>query len=87
MASYQKQAKDLTSYLLHADAKANLKAALINSTAIINTVDFDAKLNGRKFARDDYEKKDNRWKYIYRAGKANADIARAAAAQWLSELK
>lgn len=87
LRSYQKQAKDLTSYLLHADAKANLKAALSNSIAVLNTVDFDAKLSGRKFANPDYEAKDNRWKMVYRAGKENATIAKTAATQWISELK
>lgn len=87
LRSYEKQAKDLTTYLLHADAKANIKAALSNSIAIINVVDFDATLNGRKFAKPEYEAKDNRWKMVYRAGKENATIAKTAATQWLSEIK
>jgi hypothetical protein len=87
LKSYQKQAKDLTTYLLHADSKANIKAALSKSISIIDSVDFGATLNGRRFAKPEYEAKDNRWKMVYRAGKDNAAIAKAAAAQWLSELK
>jgi len=87
LKSYQKQASDLTTYLLHADAKANIKTALTNSIAIINNVDFNATLNGRQFANKEYEAKDNRWKMVYRAGKSNASIAKAAAMQWISELK
>lgn len=87
LKSYQEQAKALTSYLLHADAIANIKAALSNSISMINTVDFDATLNGRQFANKEYEAKDNRWKMIYRAGRTNAVIAKTAATQWISELK
>ena len=49
-------------------------------------VDFDAKLNGRKFAIAQYERKPQEWKLAYRAGKEPVERARAFAEQWLKEM-
>lgn len=54
-------------------------------------VDFNAQLtdkNGKKyFVNKDYERKDNRWKMAFRAGKDAVETARAFAGQWVSEIK
>ena len=78
----------LRKYYFAADAKGNIKASLTNMIAVIDDVDFSAELvNKRIFAKKEYEAKDGNWKVTYRAGKENAMLVRAAAAQWLSELK
>jgi hypothetical protein len=54
-------------------------------------VDFNAQLterNGIKyFVNKDYERKDNRWKMAFRAGKPALEAARAFAEQWMNEIK
>jgi hypothetical protein len=54
-------------------------------------IDFNAQLttrNGIKyFVNPDYERKDNRWKMAFRAGKPAIDVARSFAEQWTSEIK
>jgi hypothetical protein len=54
-------------------------------------VDFAAQVterNGIKyFVSKDYERKDNRWKMAFRAGKPAIEAARAFAEEWLSEIK
>lgn len=57
-----------------------------------NDIDFAAKLvpaEGGKmaFANPTYEKKSSQWKMCYRAGKEAVQAGRAAAQQWLGELK
>lgn len=54
-------------------------------------IDFNAQLttrNGIKyFVNADYERKDNRWKMAFRAGKPAIDVARSFAEQWIGEIK
>ena len=56
-----------------------------------NDIDFSAAVtdkNGKKvFANPVYEKKSNRWKMAFRAGKEVVEPARAFAQQWMSEIK
>ncbi|NCU05914.1 MAG: hypothetical protein GXC73_18265 [Chitinophagaceae bacterium] len=54
-------------------------------------IDFDAELitrNGKKyFANPAYERKGNRWKMAFRAGKDVIEPARAFVERWMSEIK
>jgi hypothetical protein len=54
-------------------------------------VDFSAQLiekNGTKyFVNPDYERKGNRWKMAFRAGKESVETARALTQQWMNEIK
>lgn len=54
-------------------------------------IDFAAQLterNGIKyFVNPNYERKDNRWKMAFRAGKPAIETARAFAEQWMNEIK
>lgn len=67
--------------------KTRLKAFL-DATA---EIDYNAALyekNNRKyFVKPEYERKDNRWKMAYRAGKEVVEPARVFASQWLNEIK
>ena len=53
-------------------------------------IDFNAQLtekNGIKyFVNPDYERKGNRWKLAFRAGKSAVETARAFAGKWISEI-
>jgi hypothetical protein len=59
---------------------------------VVATVDFDAQLTQpdkygiRKFVKADYEKKDNRWKAIYRAGREVNGVVTAFVKDWMKEL-
>lgn len=79
----------LRKYLQASDVKGNMKAALKNVIEMIDNVDFNAELttNKRFFVKKEYESKNANWKITYRAGKENATLVRAAATQWLGELK
>lgn len=86
--NYESDLSLLRKYINAADAKENIKTSLNNMIAVIDNVDFSAQLiNNRTFAKKEYEAKDSYWKFTYRAGKENAMLVRAAAVQWLSELK
>jgi hypothetical protein len=54
-------------------------------------IDFSAATtvkNGKKyFVKAEYERKDNRWKMAFRAGKEVVEPARAFVEQWISEIK
>ena len=54
-------------------------------------IDFGAQLtekNGKKyFVNPDYERKSNRWKLAFRAGKDAIAAAREFAQQWMNEIK
>ncbi|HET8772981.1 MAG TPA: hypothetical protein VFP80_04290 [Thermoanaerobaculia bacterium] len=69
-----------------ADPKELVKARLEQFLEATEDVDFDATLNGRKFADKQYERKPQEWKLAYRAGKAPVEKARAFAEAWLKEL-
>jgi hypothetical protein len=71
---------------LPADPKELVKARLEQFLKATEDVDFDAKLNGRKFASAQYERKPQEWKLAYRAGKEPVEKARAFAEKWLGEL-
>lgn len=75
-----------------ADPQLLIKKRLQSYLQIASTVDFDAKLTEadkygiRKFINPEYEKKDNRWKAIYRAGREVNGVVAAFAKDWLKEL-
>ncbi len=86
--SYERDLAALRKYLSASDSKGNMKAAITSVIALIDKVDFSAQLtSNNRFANKDYEAQSYNWKFTYRAGKENAMLVRAAAAQWLSELK
>ncbi len=62
--------------------------AFMDATA---DIDFNAQLtekNGIKyFVNPDYERKGDRWKLAFRAGKSAVEAGRAFAGQWLAEIK
>lgn len=69
-----------------ADAKAAVKKRLRDFLEESKNVDYNAKLNGRRFANAAYEDKSSEWKLCYRAGKEPVEKARAFATAWLAEL-
>lgn len=74
-----------------ADPTILLKKRLQGILDITENIDYAAELQDRGrfkvFANPDYEKKPKEWKLAYRAGKQTTDAVRAAAQQWLKELK
>ena len=54
-------------------------------------IDFNAELIEKKgiqyFVKDEYERKDNRWKLAFRAGKSAVEAGREFAQQWVNEIK
>jgi hypothetical protein len=69
-----------------------IKAWLTEFLEVSRDVDFGATLiegdGGRMlFAKTEYERKPETWKMCFRAGKSTVDAGRAAAQQWLGELK
>lgn len=54
-------------------------------------IDFGAQLTEKKgikyFVNPDYERKDNRWKLAFRAGKGAVESAREFAQQWVNEIR
>lgn len=70
-----------------ADHRVAVKKQLREFLEVSKSVDYSAKLNGRRFASEAYEDKPSEWKLCYRAGKEPVEKARAFAAQWLAELK
>jgi hypothetical protein len=79
------EAKYPTNHLLY--IKVRLQEFL-NAT---KDIDFNAQLterNGIKyFVNTAYERKDNRWKMAFRAGKPAIETARAFAEEWMKEIK
>ena len=71
---------------LPADPKELVTKRLEQFLEATEDVDFDAKLNGRKFANAQYERKPPEWKLAYRAGRAPVEKARKFAEAWLREL-
>lgn len=69
-----------------ADPNELVKTRLEQFLDATDDVDFDAKLNGRKFANAQYERKPDTWKLAYRAGKEPVEKARAFAEKWLAEM-
>jgi hypothetical protein len=54
---------------------------------VTKDVDFQAQLDGRRFANADYEKRDGWWKMCFRAGPEATAAARQVAGSWLADLK
>jgi flagellar biosynthesis GTPase FlhF len=69
-----------------ADPKELVKMRLEQFLEATEDVDFDATLNGRKFADKQYERKPQEWKLAYRAGREPVEKARAFAEAWLKEM-
>ena len=74
-----------------ADPSTLLKKRLQEILTITEDVDYAAEVkDGGKFkvfVNPEYERKPKEWKLAYRAGKQATDAVRAAAQQWLKELK
>lgn len=74
-----------------ADYRIKIKKRLQEFLNVTASVDFNAELKesyGKKrFVNPAYERKDNKWKMAFRAGKPVVDDARAFATQWIAELK
>ena len=73
------------------DPKPFIARRLQEFLALSATVDFNAAVaksqdGTLKFTNPAYERKDNQWKYLYRAGKPAVDAARASAQEWLKSL-
>ncbi|MEO5893271.1 MAG: hypothetical protein ABIQ31_23675, partial [Ferruginibacter sp.] len=77
--------------LYPADYALIIKARLKKFLDITSDVDFNAELktsyNKKVFVNTAYERKSTEWKQAFRAGKEITTMARAFAAQWLTELK
>ena len=69
-----------------ADPNILIKKRLEEFLEISGSVDFDAKLNGRMFAKPEYEQKDDKWKMCYRVGRETVAAAREEAELWLKEI-
>jgi hypothetical protein len=74
------------------DPQLMVQERLQDYLQVKSTVDFNAtlleadKYGQKKFANPEYEKKDNRWKAVYRAGKEVNDVMEKFARNWISEL-
>jgi hypothetical protein len=68
------------------DGMELVKKRLTDFLEISSTVDFNAELEGGRFVRPEYEKKNGTWKMIFRTGKDVIDAAREEAQAWLNEL-
>ncbi|MBI5471332.1 MAG: hypothetical protein HY961_03205 [Ignavibacteriae bacterium] len=74
------------------DPKPMIKKWLTTFLEVSKDVDYAAKLVRNKegkmeFVNPDYETKSNNWKMCFRAGRETVMAGRAAAQQWLTELK
>lgn len=75
-----------------ADHQVTIRASLLSFIALSKTVDYGAKLkrssfDQMEFVRADYEAKSKSWKSMYRAGGGTTGALRAAAQQWLGEMR
>lgn len=68
------------------DANVTLKKRLTLFLELSKDVDFDARLEGRRFADATYEAKPGEWKMCYRAGREATAAAREVATAWLADL-
>jgi hypothetical protein len=69
------------------DPQELIKKRLEEFLEISGSVDFDAEMRGSMFADPAYERKDDKWKMCFRAGKQVVGAAREEAKKWLDELK
>lgn len=82
-AAQEEQQKNYNQYSLH----PVLKKKLAEFVKLARSVDYDAQLTPtRKFVRQDYERRPNNWKLLYRFGKAPSMAAIQLAEQVLKEL-
>ncbi|HKH60581.1 MAG TPA: hypothetical protein VKA49_07105 [Flavitalea sp.] len=81
----QWEAKYPTNHLLY------IKVRLQEFLDATKDIDFGAQLIEKKgvkyFVNPDYERKGNRWKAAFRAGKEAVEAARTFAEQWINEIK
>jgi hypothetical protein len=68
-----------------------VKKRLEDFLQVTNDIDFSAELlekNGKKiFVKPEYERKDNRWKMAFRAGKEVVNPSRDFVQKWMEEIK
>lgn len=87
-ADYQKR---LAEYKANANPKLALKERLQECIALIESVDFNAKLIKKgsrlEFENPDYRSKSSTWKTVFRMGQEPAMAVRDFAQVWLKELK
>ncbi|PQA60010.1 hypothetical protein [Siphonobacter curvatus] len=87
-ADYQKR---LAEYKANANPKLALKERLRECIALIESVDFNAKLIKKgsrlEFENPDYRSKSSAWKTVFRMGQEPAMAVRDFAQVWLKELK
>ncbi len=87
-AAYQKR---LAEYKAHANPKLALKERLQECIALIESVDFNARLIKKgsrlEFENPDYRSKSSTWKTVFRMGQEPAMAVRDFAQVWLKELK
>jgi hypothetical protein len=78
-------------YAASQNPKLMVKEQLKKFVSLATSVDFQAQLTTKYsrqvFVNPEYEKKDNLWKLMYRAGPEAANAAREYAQGWLAELK
>jgi hypothetical protein len=78
-------------YAASQNPKLMVKERLKKFVALASSVDFQAQLtskyNRQVFVNPEYEKKDNLWKLLFRAGPEATNAAREYAQGWLAELK
>lgn len=79
------EAKYPSNHLLFVQTR--LKAFLDATTGVDYNAALYEKNNRKYFVKQEYERKDNRWKMAFRAGKEVVEPARAFAAQWINEIK
>ncbi|GAA4454160.1 hypothetical protein GCM10023189_20280 [Nibrella saemangeumensis] len=88
--SAQERKERQAEYQKRKDLKQVTRNRLSHFIALINTIDFDAKLirrgNKMAFADPALEGKDGDWKFLYRLGKEPVMAARTVAQQWLADL-
>lgn len=89
LKNYQQKIKEWeTSY--PENVNGFIKKRIQQYLDIVKTVDFSAQLKEsggtKKFVNPTYERKDNDWKKVYRAGKEVNDVARQFATDWIKGL-
>ncbi|HMK04001.1 MAG TPA: hypothetical protein VK489_07420 [Ferruginibacter sp.] len=74
-----------------ADHLQYIRVRLQSFLEATDNIDFSAQLfekNGKKyFVNQQYERKDNRWKMVFRAGKDAVEAGRTFAKQWIAEIR
>lgn len=88
--SYEKRIKDWEARY-PADHLLYIKVKLQAFLEATNDIDFNAQLKEKGgikyFVNPEYERKGNRWKMAFRAGKEAVEAGRAFASQWINEIQ